>query len=140
MTISPPTAPARNHAGFGKRLAAHLLDLVIIFPITFMFAVSFQDDPSVRACGNLLGLLVGWLYSASLESSPRQGTLGKMALGIKVTDMAGERISFGQASGRFFGKVISSFLFGIGYLMIAFTENQQGLHDLMAGCLVLNKE
>lgn len=140
MTISSPTALARNHAGFGKRLAAHLLDLVIIFPVTFMFGVSFQDDPSVRACGNLLSLLVGWLYFAGMESSSCQGTLGKIALGIKVTDLAGAPLSFGQASGRYFAKIVSGLLFGIGYLMIAFTENQQGLHDLMAGCLVVNKK
>jgi len=62
-----------------------------------------------------------------------------MALGLKVTDLEKKPISFGKASGRFFGKILSGIILGIGYLMIAFTEKKQGLHDILAGCLVLKK-
>ena len=88
---------------------------------------------------SLAGILIGWLYSALLESSPNQATVGKMALGIKVTDLDGERISFGRATGRHFGKILSFLILCIGYLMVAFTERKQGLHDLMAGTLVVDK-
>ncbi len=63
-----------------------------------------------------------------------------MVLGIVVTDMNGQRISFGRATGRYLGKIISQIILFIGYLMIAFTEKKQGLHDIMASCLVVVKK
>jgi uncharacterized RDD family membrane protein YckC len=74
-----------------------------------------------------------------MESSARQATLGKMAVGIKVTDEAGARISFGRAVGRYFGKFVSTIILLIGFLMVAFTEKKQGLHDKLAGTLVVKK-
>jgi len=74
-----------------------------------------------------------------MESSELQATLGKMALGICVTDKYGNRISFGRATGRHFAKIISSLTLGIGYLAAAFTEKKQALHDIIAGCLVLKR-
>lgn len=84
-------------------------------------------------------LIAGWLYYALMESSTNQGTLGKMALGIKVTDLKGNRISFGKATGRYFGKIVSGMILYIGFIMAGFTEKKQALHDMMAGCLVVNK-
>ncbi|HXI44099.1 MAG TPA: RDD family protein, partial [Bryobacteraceae bacterium] len=75
----------------------------------------------------------------AMESSHYQATLGKKALGIIVTDMNGNRISFARANGRFFGKWVSGMIMNIGYLMAAFTEKKQALHDLLAGCLVVMK-
>ena len=71
------------------------------------------------------------------ESSARQATLGKMAFGIVVTDVHARRISFARATGRFFGKVLSNLTFCIGYLLAAFTDRKQALHDLIAGTLVV---
>jgi uncharacterized RDD family membrane protein YckC len=71
-----------------------------------------------------------------MESSSYQGTLGKMIFGLKVTDLYGNRISFERATGRNFAKILSAMILGIGYLMVAFTERKQGLHDLLAGTLV----
>jgi uncharacterized RDD family membrane protein YckC len=79
------------------------------------------------------------VYFALMESSSRQATLGKMALGIVVTDMDGKRISFGRAVGRNLGKIISSIILLIGYFMIAFTQKKQGLHDIVTKCLVVVK-
>lgn len=84
-----------------------------------------------------ISIIIQWLYYALMESSSKQATLGKMALGIKVTDMNGNRISFGRATGRFFGKIISGLILNIGYIMAAFTQKKQALHDLMANCLVI---
>jgi len=80
--------------------------------------------------------LVSWIYEAALESSSYQATLGKMALGLKVTDLAGNRISFARATGRHFAKYVSGMIFFIGYIMAGFTERKQALHDMIAGTLV----
>ncbi|GEQ96830.1 hypothetical protein JCM17844_04670 [Iodidimonas gelatinilytica] len=74
-----------------------------------------------------------------MESSEKQATLGKAAIGIKVTDMNGQRISFLRATGRHFGKILSTIILLIGYVMILFTKRKQGLHDMIAGCLVLKE-
>ena len=81
--------------------------------------------------------ILQWLYYALMESSSKQATLGKMALGLKVTDMSGNRISFARATGRYFGKIISGLILNIGYIMAGFTERKQALHDMMANCLVI---
>ncbi len=84
-------------------------------------------------------MIAVWLYFALMESSGKCASLGKMALGIKVTDLNGNGISFGTATGRFFGKMISGVILYIGFIMAGFTEKKQALHDIMAGCLVVNK-
>jgi uncharacterized RDD family membrane protein YckC len=84
----------------------------------------------------VFGLLAKWLYEASMESSPQQGTLGKMALRLKVVDLQGNRISFARASARHFAKLIS-LIFFIGYIMAGFTERKQALHDMIAETRVL---
>jgi uncharacterized RDD family membrane protein YckC len=87
-----------------------------------------------------LTIVVTWLYFALMETSVRQGTLGKMALGLFVTDLEGRRISFGRATGRFFAKIITGLVpLFIGYIMAGFTAKRQALHDMIAGCLVLKK-
>ena len=137
-----------NYAGFWKRFAAHLIDMIIIWPGTFAIGFIFAiimvaggtDDPgSLQGFGFILGLVVVWLYYSVMESSPTQGTLGKMALGIKVTDLEGNRIGLGKATGRHFGKIVSWLLLCIGYIMAAFTQKKQALHDMMAGTLVVNR-
>ena len=137
-----------SYAGFWKRVAAIFVDTIILMfggaMIGFLFGFLMigegtNDLEVLEGIGNILGLILGWIYFAAMESSPTQGTLGKMALGIKVTDMEGDRVEFGRATGRHFGKIISTIILLIGYIMIAFTQKKQGLHDIMAGCLVVNK-
>ena len=141
-----------SYAGFWKRFAAFIIDMFIVsiggFIIGFIFGVlynvltgkaefaGFADDYILSF---ILSFLLVWIYQAVMESSSKQATLGKMALGIIVTDLSGKRVSFGKASGRYFGQILSGFILGIGFLMIAFTARKQGLHDKMAGCLVVNK-
>lgn len=84
-------------------------------------------------------LAVLYPYFAVLESSQWMGTVGKQVLRIKVTDLSGRRISFGRATGRFFGKILSGQTLLIGYLMAVFTSKSQALHDLIAGTVVVNK-
>lgn len=160
--LVPPTSPTypppppsvyqtrsaeQQYAGFWKRFAAAFIDSIILtvlggvvgFVIGFVYGATTGTAEGVKFLGGIGGVIIGWLYSAALESSEKQATLGKMALGIKVTDLNGRRISFGKATGRHFGKILSSLIVGIGYLMVAFTTRKQGLHDMMAGCLVVNK-
>ena len=87
---------------------------------------------------SLLSIVIQWLYFALMESSVRKATLGKMALGIIVVDYSGNRITFGQATGRYFGKILSGLILYIGFIMAGFTEKKQALHDMLANCLVIN--
>jgi uncharacterized RDD family membrane protein YckC len=124
-----PMPGVQVYAGFWMRVGAHLLDiLILIIPMAMLSWVPFINI--------IAGLIGPWLYFALQESSERQATLGKMALKIYVTDLQGRRISFGQATGRHFGKIISAIILCIGYMMAGFTAQKQGLHDIMAGTLV----
>ena len=138
-----------EYATFWHRLAAYLIDWVLAMMIFCPIGVAMgaasalagQDaeeiNVAVQAISNLVSLVVTWLYYALMESSSWQGTVGKRVLGIKVTDLNGDRITFGRATGRHFGKIISSLICLVGFIMVAFTERKQGLHDMMAGTLVL---
>jgi len=87
-----------------------------------------------------ISLAVTWLYHAWMESSEWQATVGKKALGLVVTDMAGRRVSFGRATGRHFAKIVTNMVpVFIGYIMAGFTQNKQALHDMIAGCLILRQ-
>ncbi|MHC4620418.1 MAG: RDD family protein [Planctomycetota bacterium] len=148
-------APAYEfyYAGFWRRFAAAFVDSLILVIGGFMVGIVFgfmlgfilgamgKDLGTIqsvcRLAGNILGWILNWLYFALFECSAKQATLGKMALGIVVTDMDGKRISFGRASGRFWGKIISALTFGIGFIMAGFTARKQALHDIMASCLVV---
>jgi uncharacterized RDD family membrane protein YckC len=120
-----------NYANFGDRLVAGILDGLILAIPNVILKFVLPEDVS-----DLATILMGWLYSALLESGDNQATLGKKAMNIIVTDLDGERISFGKASVRHFSKFISALLILIGYLMQPFTEKRQTLHDMIAGTLV----
>lgn len=153
------------YAGFWERVAASLIDGVLFFFVSSMvfglfFSLFFDANIFSRIDENgsleenqevinqiilLYSLYFGiyiignWLYHAFMESSKHQGTIGKVALGIVVVDMEGNRISFAKATGRHFAKIISSIPIYIGFIMAAFTEKKQTLHDIMATCLVVKK-
>jgi uncharacterized RDD family membrane protein YckC len=86
-----------------------------------------------------LAIIIGWLYFGIMTCSSKQATVGKMALGIVVTDMNGRRLSFARSSARYFATFISDLTFCIGYLMIIWTKKKQSLHDMVAGTLVVRK-
>ena len=134
-----------RYASFGKRFLVSLLDgiimgvanLVVGFGLGIVMGGAGASEQEAFVMGGLLGLLLSWVYSAAMESSSQRATFGKRALGLTVTDLNGNQLSFGAASGRYFGKFISSAICLIGYLMAAFTDKRQALHDMMAGSLVL---
>ena len=83
------------------------------------------------------GVAIAWLYFALLESSRRQANLGKRMMGVAVTDLDGERLSFRRASARHFAKFISIATFFLGFVLAAFTARKQALHDLLVRSLVV---
>ena len=85
-----------------------------------------------------ISLVAWWPYGSVLESW--QATLGKMALGISVTDSEGRRLSFGRALARNVAKLVSDFTLAIGYVMAAFTSRKQALHDIMTGCVLIKRQ
>jgi uncharacterized RDD family membrane protein YckC len=146
------------YASFGRRFVASLLDGIILYFINMlimgliglnMLSSGDFDFNESNAMANVLSKMLGfygvtiithWLYFAFMESSEKQGTVGKMALGIKVISSTDQgRPTFGQASGRHFGKIISAMILGIGYLMMLWSNKSQTLHDTMAGCEVIRK-
>ena len=97
------------------------------------------DFGGILVCFMSIKLFIAYPYFALMESSRWQGTLGKLALGIKVTDLNGERLSFGRASGRYFLKSVSACLLILGYV-ISFSDQRQTWHDYMARTLVLREK
>jgi uncharacterized RDD family membrane protein YckC len=164
-TMQPPAHLV--YAGFWIRAAAHILDnLIVSVPFIFIWViivsvavgtgvftqlVQQQRDgqptaPSPALVGTIILLylflifgriVVVWLYHAILESGPHEATWGKRIVGLKVTSFSGQRISFKHASGRYFSTFITGMTMGVGYLMVAFTERKQALHDMIAGTLVI---
>ena len=158
---------ALTYAGFWKRAVAYILDQLILAIAAMMVACvlgivlvplivssgvqseqainrlveqKMQDYEMLISIVSWIINIIGiWLYHALMESSRWQATPGKLALGIRVTDLNGHRISFGRATGRHFGKIVSSIPLLIGWIMAAFTEKKQALHDMVAGCLVIKK-
>ena len=127
------------YAGFWKRFVALIIDniLLMIILIPAGIFVGLKSGPTSDYAG--LTLTAIWVcYFALLESSPWQATLGKKALGIKVVDKNGNKITFLRALGRNAGKIVSSAILEIGFIMAAFTQQKQALHDIMADCLVVD--
>ncbi|MBL7874558.1 MAG: RDD family protein, partial [Cyclobacteriaceae bacterium] len=87
----------------------------------------------------ILAMIIQVLYFSFMESSKAQATVGKMALGLKVTDLQGNKLDFSKALIRNLCRLISNLTMLIGYIIAAFTEKKQALHDIIAGTLVLKK-
>lgn len=143
-----------NYAGFWFRVIAAIVDgiisqigaIIVVIPLAFVLGASMAGTSSQReieaageAFGMIMGILIPWLYFTVSESSSWQATLGKKMFGLKVTDMAGNKIGFGKANARYWSKIISAIILLVGFLMVAFTKQKQGLHDIIAGTLVIKK-
>jgi uncharacterized RDD family membrane protein YckC len=168
--VAPPGAvpmafaPVFPYAGFWLRAVAYLIDALIVgvvaVPIIVVLAVLTGASAAIQALSHdnaeqamagvsfalflsvLIIVMLGgiWLYYALMESSSWQGTLGKKALGLIVTDLNGQRVSFARATGRFFARLITGLVpLFIGYILAGITAKKQALHDMIAGCLVLRK-
>ncbi|MCL6636765.1 MAG: RDD family protein [Alicyclobacillus sp.] len=130
---APAWSGGQRYGGFWIRVCANIIDSIVLLLPSLILGLLFG-----RASW-LFGLLLSLLYYALLESSSVQGSVGKLALGLRVTDVAGRRISFGRATGRYFAKFLSQLILCIGFMMVGWTQRKQGLHDFMAGTLVVRK-
>jgi uncharacterized RDD family membrane protein YckC len=154
------TGKPMQYGGFWRRLAAGLIDIVIGFVIffvleyLFVYLISLPGNPPtliyfndlVKGIGKNL-LLIGEIgaflliifiaYFTILESSLKQATFGKQALGLKVVDAEGQRLSPGKALIRSCSKILSGLIAGIGFFMISFADKKQGLHDYIAKTYVV---
>jgi uncharacterized RDD family membrane protein YckC len=151
VSYAVPVASVR-YGGFWIRFVAAFIDgilvQVVVFPVAAVLggmiglAGGAVDMPGIGIhivrfiIGGTIWLLGSWIYEAAMESSSKQATVGKMVLGLKVTDLEGRRISFARATGRYFAKYVSNLTLLIGYIMAGFTERKQALHDMIAGTLV----
>jgi uncharacterized RDD family membrane protein YckC len=156
-------------ASFGQRLGALLIDaFIIIFLVFLVFfaaggfqyieAILSQDSEALEGITEenvlikyiiymIVIAVAQWLYYALMESSDKQGTLGKMAMGLIVTDMMGQKLTFGKASVRFWVRTLPTYIpFNLGLLYALVdgfsqlgTSNKQTIHDIVAGTLVYNK-
>lgn len=155
-----------NYAGFWLRFVAVIIDsiiigvvyFIVIAPILGLLGIGMADnlegiDPENEAemmgmagvamaamgLAQVLSFVISVLYHTFMETSKFQGSIGKLALGIKVTDINGAKEDFGKALVRNLCKIISSLILLVGYIMAGFTEKKQALHDMIAGTLVVKK-
>ena len=130
-----------EYAGFWRRFVAYIIDNILISVVFWLVALvlgAIAGDGGVIVA-YILGTIGVFVYFAAMESSTSQATIGKIALGIQVTDLQGNRISFGKALGRNLAKILSALILYIGFIMAAFTARKQALHDMIAGTLVVKK-
>jgi uncharacterized RDD family membrane protein YckC len=127
--VAPHATYDGAYGGFWIRVAAWLFDTIILVPLV-LAALAFPP-------AWLVVIPLVWLYHPVMESSRWQATLGKRLCGLAVVSTGGRRISFVRALVRHFAKYLSGALIGIGFLMIALTREKRGLHDMIAGTLVI---
>jgi len=138
-----------RYAGFWLRLVAAAIDgallLIAVWLLGLVFSVDITspvhdgaDFLSFRLF-ELAAIFSAWMYFAVMESATPQATVGKLFMGIYVTDIEGECLTFPQASMRYWAKYLSAFTFLIGFLIVAFTRRKQALHDKVVKSLVLKR-
>jgi len=143
------------YAGFWKRFAAYLIDyFVLLIPSWIVGAIlGVGIGAGLGAAGGgdtaagviaqvvsgLAGLVIALAYYGWFHASAGGATLGKMAIGIKVVRGNGERLTLGRSIGRYFATILSSLTLLIGYLMAAFTDRKQALHDLICDTVVVDR-
>ncbi len=140
------------YAGFWIRVGAYLIDTILLYIVQIIIAAMFGvsigamsglgDAGEAAATGmatvvSLIMVFLSIAYFVIMESGPWQATLGKKAVGIIVTDENGGRISPLRAIGRYLAKILSALILFIGFIMVAFTDKKQGLHDMICSTLVV---
>jgi uncharacterized RDD family membrane protein YckC len=149
------------YAGFWKRYAASFIDgmvlgviFVILFAVFGFVGAGIGSLSSGFGNGMIAPILFFGIYAVAIgaqaayftwmHTSGNQATLGKMAVGIKVTDLQGHRISTGKALGRwaglfFFGFLSCNIVYLVSAFMAGLTERKQAVHDMASGTLVVDK-
>jgi uncharacterized RDD family membrane protein YckC len=123
--------------GYGRiapRAVAFFIDMVIVGVITTMISGVLGTDSH-----GVVAVVIYWLYYAVQESSGWMGTIGKRLMGLAVQGVDGRQLSFSRASLRWAGRWVSKLVLGLGYVLAAFTDKRQALHDLLAGTVVVQR-
>ncbi len=140
---TPPGSTSVGYGGFWLRVVAYILDGILLSIATGILGfltgtrIDTADFAHFDYTTNVGSLVIGWLYFSLMESSQRGATVGKMAVGLRVVTDQGQRLSFGNATGRYFAKFISAIILFVGFIMVAFTDRKRGLHDMIASTLVV---
>lgn len=161
-----------EYAEIWKRGLAYVIDITISTIVAYLFiSIPFYaylyglkhyiPIEIIDSISFVAFVMISWLYFTLMESSPFQGTVGKMVFGIAVTDINGDRISFDRATGRYFGKLFFPVIFPIviisylridiyfriylllplfSHLIAIINIKNQALHDIFTGCLVVKKK
>ena len=140
MTFVSGYSLSEDYAGHLQRIGAFAIDLAILTAASAVIALAVEylgadSDPVTVPLMSAFQLLMPWFYYAAMESSPRGATIGKMILGIRVTDAGGFTPTFGRAALRAIPKCLP--VLWPGYLAAVFTQRRQAFHDLIARTLVL---
>lgn len=140
--------------GFRKRLLAWVIDFTITSALGFVLAVGVASYIGIELAPELfdekpmlmvgvyffLPFVIDWLYFAGFHSSKKQATVGKQFLKIVVTTDKGDQLTFGRATLRYIAKMLCVITLGIGFIPIRFTKRKQGLHDLFASTVVVDRD
>lgn len=134
----------KEYAGFWIRVGAVLIDIVImiiviVIPLAFIYGEEYWAGEKLflgfwDAVFNYILPFVAtvWFWLRFY------GTPGKMATKLKILDAkTGNKISLGQAIGRYFAYILSTIPFGLGFIWIAVDKKKQGWHDKLAGTVVI---
>lgn len=137
-----------NYAGFLSRAGAKILDWIIVatpnYAVVYVIFGTLNPDvtqPDILVpylIFNLVSSVVSILYTWLLTWK-FGGTLGKLAVGLKVVTADGQGLSLWRALGRTFGEFLSALTLGIGYIIAAFDEEKRALHDHVCGTRVVHK-
>jgi uncharacterized RDD family membrane protein YckC len=134
----------------GRRIGAFLIDWAILLSAMVAIGVFGNATKSTDGYGNTthqsgiyIALVVGWVcaivgYWWAQEASIHHATVGKRAVGLQVVRVDGTAITPGQAAGRAFARLLSFFLWGLGYLWSFWDPARQTWHDKMAETLVID--
>ena len=150
------TAGHFQYAGFWIRVLAAIIDGIILAVADtivqyvalrpFMAALQAEQATPADAMGVLAAAGVVWLVGSvigccyeSIFISRMGATPGKMALGLKVVRPDGGPVDLGRAVGRYFAKILSALILGIGYIMVAFDSEKRGLHDMICDTRVVKR-
>ena len=133
-----PTSFSNVPAGFWIRFAAMFLDGIILGTVYGIITVAMFAI-EMYGLAMILGFIWALGYHIYFPSSDMMGTPGKAICGLKITDESGNKIGVGKAILRYIGYIISALVLYIGFIIVGFTENKRGLHDMVASTRVTYK-
>jgi uncharacterized RDD family membrane protein YckC len=134
-----------RYAGFWLRVAASLIDTVLVLCITLplLLAVYGVSPAGMTPSGfaAIPHILISYVVPAIAVIAfwvARQATPGKMVFGARIVDAnTGNSLTVLQSIGRYLGYFVSTIPFGLGLIWVAFDPRKQGWHDKLAGTVVV---